>query len=53
MKIVSTKKLIGCTVLAFGLGVLVSFFLPDRALTVILTLLVVAIGALFLLRSKC
>ena len=53
MKNVTLRKLIGCTVLAFGLGVLVSFFLPDRALTVILTLLVVAIGFLFLMRQKC
>ena len=53
MKAVTTGKLIGTTVLAFGLGILVSFFLPDRALTVILTLLVVAIGLLFLVRPKC
>ena len=53
MRAVTYTKLIGTTVLAFGLGILVSFFLPDRALTVVLALLVVAIGLLFLLRPKC
>lgn len=53
MKSITSSKLIGCTVLAFGLGVLVSFFLPDRALTVILALLIATIGVLFLLRHRC
>ena len=53
MKIVTLWKLIGISVFAFGLGILVSFFLPDRALVVIETCIIVAIGLLFLLRPKC
>ena len=46
-------NLVGISVFAFGLGILVSFFLPDRALAVIVTVLIVAVGFLFLLRPKC
>ena len=54
MKAVTSGKLIGATVFAFGLGILVSFFLPDRALTVILAILVAMIVyffVVFLLRA--
>ena len=53
MKIINLWKLIGIAVLAFGLGILVSFFLPDRALAVIVTVLIVAVGLHFLLRPNC
>ncbi len=53
MKIVALGKLIGIAVFAFGLGILVSFFLPDKVLVIIETVLIVAIGLLFLLRPKC
>jgi hypothetical protein len=53
MKIVTLWKLIGISVFAFGLGILISFFLPDRALVVIETVIIVAVGLLFLLRPKC
>ena len=52
MKIITLWKLIGIAVFAFGLGILISFFLPDRALVVIETVIIVAIGLLFLLRPK-
>lgn len=53
MNILSLGKLIGIATFAFGLGILVSFFLPDRFLLVIETLLIVAVGLLFLMRPKC
>ena len=53
MKLITLWKLIGISVFAFGLGILVSFFLPDRALAVIETVIIVAVGLLFLLRPKC
>lgn len=53
MKVVTLGKLIGVSIFAFGLGILVSFFLPDRFLIVIETILIVALGLLFLLRPKC
>jgi hypothetical protein len=45
-------KTIGVAVLSFGVGVLVSFFLPDKVLVVIEALLIVAIGTLFFLGQR-
>ena len=53
MRSIAIGKLIGVAVFAFGLGILISFFLPDSFLVVIETMLIVAIGLLFLLRPKC
>ena len=53
MRACTPGRLIGISIFAFGLGILVSFFLPDRFLVVIETALIVALGLLFLLRSKC
>lgn len=53
MKSMALGKVIGISILAFGLGILVSFFLPDRALLVIETVIIVALGLLFLLRPRC
>lgn len=53
MKILALGKLIGIATLAFGLGILVSFFLPESFLIVIETIIIVAIGLLFLLRPRC
>ncbi len=53
MKLVMLGKLIGTAVFAFGLGILISFFLPDRVLIIIETVIIVAIGLLFLLRPRC
>lgn len=52
MKCVSLGKIIGISILTFGLGILVSFFLPDKVLVVIEALLIVAIGLLFFLGQK-
>ena len=40
-------KLIGLTVLAFGLGLLLSFFLPEGFLVVIEAIVIIAIGLLY------
>ncbi|MBQ4150749.1 MAG: hypothetical protein IJC81_02970 [Clostridia bacterium] len=42
-----TAKLIGLTVLAFGLGLLLSFFLPEGFLVVIEAIVIIAIGLLY------
>ena len=52
MKCVSLGKIIGISILTCGLGILVSFFLPDKVLVVIEALLIVAIGLLFFLGQK-
>lgn len=53
MKFNALGKLIGVAVFAFGLGILISFFLPDRVLIIIETVILVALGLLFLLRPRC
>ncbi len=40
-------KLIGLTILAFGLGLLMSFFLPDGFLVVIEAVVIIGIGCLY------
>ena len=52
MKCVSLGKIVGISIFTFGLGILVSFFLPDKVLVVIEALLIVAIGVLFFLGQK-
>ena len=52
MKCTSLSKILGISVLTFGIGILVSFFLPDKVLVVIEALLIVAIGLLFFLGQK-
>lgn len=53
MKAQLLSKLIGITVLAFGAGVLVSFFLPDTVLAVMEAILIIAVGVLFFFKPKC
>ena len=53
MKCMSIGKLLGISILAFGVGILISFFLPDKILAVIEAVLIVAIGLLFFLGQKC
>ncbi len=53
MKTKLLSKLVGTSILAFGAGVLISFFLPDTVLAVIEAILIVAIGVLFFVKSKC
>ena len=43
-------KLVSVALLSFGLGILLSFFLPVGALVVIESLLIVAIGCMTLMR---
>ena len=47
MRLFELCKTVGVAVLAFGLGVLVSFFLPDTVLAVIEALVIIAVGVLF------
>ena len=42
-----TAKLLGMIVLAFGLGLLLSFFLPDGFLVVIEAIVIIGIGLLY------
>jgi hypothetical protein len=53
MKTAVLAKLIGVGALALGLGILISFFLPDAVLAIIEAVLIVAIGVLFFLKPKC
>ena len=53
MKAIALGKAIGISILAFGLGILISFFLPDRFLVVMEAILIVAVGLLCFLRPKC
>lgn len=43
----SAAKLIGLSILAFGLGLLLSFFLPDGFLVVIEAIVIIGIGFLY------
>ena len=47
MKAKNMCKVVGGAILAFGLGVLISFFLPEQVLVVIEALIIVALGCLF------
>lgn len=53
MKLSSLSRVIGLCILAFGAGILLSFFLPENVLAVIEAILIVAIGILFFIRSHC
>lgn len=43
----STAKFLGLTILAFGLGLLLSFFLPEGFLVVIEAIVIIGIGFLY------
>ena len=47
MKAKQMCKVIGLAILAFGLGVLVSFFIPEQVLVVIEAVIIIAIGCLY------
>lgn len=49
MKRCSLCKIVGISVLAFGIGVLISFFLPETILVVLESLVIIAAGILFFL----
>ena len=51
MKGQSLCKIIGVSVLAFGFGVLISFFLPETFLAVLEAVVIVAVGTLFFLHK--
>ncbi len=47
MKSQSLSKTLGVAVLAFGVGVLVSFFLPETALVVIEAVTIIGVGIIY------
>ena len=47
----STLKILGISVLSFGLGVLLAFFLPAYFLVVIEAIVIVASGILYILQK--
>lgn len=51
MKSQSICKIIGVSVLAFGFGILISFFLPETILVVLEAIVIVAVGVLFFLHK--
>ena len=51
MKCMNLCKIVGVSVLAFGLGVLISFFLPDTVLAVLEALVIIAVGVLFFIKK--
>lgn len=53
MKASSVSRVIGISILAFGAGILLSFFLPENVLAVIEAVLIVAIGVLFFWKGRC
>ena len=53
MRCSGVSKIIGISILAFGAGILLSFFLPDSVLAVIEAILIVAIGVLFFFKGRC
>ena len=53
MKCMTFGKIIGIAILSLGLGILLSFFLPDGVLAVIEAILIVAVGVLFFINQRC
>ncbi len=51
MKTRGLCKVLGISVLSFGLGILFSFFLPEAALIVIETVLIIAVGGLYFIQK--
>lgn len=51
MKHMSLCKVMGIAVLAFGVGVLISFFLPESFLVVLEAIALIATGVLFFLHK--
>lgn len=51
MKSFMLCRTIGIAVLAFGVGILVSFFLPEQVLVVIEALTIIAIGCIYFSRK--
>ena len=45
-------KFLGGVMLAFGLGILLAFFLPDTVLIVIEAIVIIGAGALYLCKNK-
>ncbi|MBP3436388.1 MAG: hypothetical protein J6K61_00565 [Clostridia bacterium] len=50
MKSPSLCKILGISILTFGFGVLISFFLPETFLVVLEAVVIVAVGLLFFLQ---
>ena len=47
MKAKQMCKVLGTAILAFGLGVLISFFIPEQVLVVIEAVIIIAVGCLY------
>ena len=51
MKSFLVCRAVGVAVLAFGVGILVSFFLPEQVLVVIEALTIIALGCIYFSRK--
>ena len=47
----SINRIMGLAVAAFGLGILIAFFLPDTVLVVLEAIVIVTAGVLFLKKN--
>ena len=51
MKAKSLCRVLGVSLLSFGVGILLSFFLPEAVLVVIEALVIIAVGLLYFLQK--
>ena len=51
MKVRNLCKVLGISLLSFGVGILFSFFLPDAVLVVIEALVIIAVGGLYFIQK--
>lgn len=51
MRAKSLCRVLGVSLLSFGIGILLSFFLPEAVLVVTLALVIVAVGLLYFLQK--
>ncbi len=49
MKAKSLCRILGVSLLSFGIGILLSFFLPEPVLVVIEAIVIIAVGILYFL----
>ncbi|MBQ1244978.1 MAG: hypothetical protein IIW20_00330 [Clostridia bacterium] len=51
MKTKTFCKVLGLSLLSFGIGILSSFFLPESVLVVIEALVIIAVGSLYFIQK--
>ena len=51
MKVRNMCKVLGISLLSFGVGILFSFFLPDTVLVVIEALVIICVGGLYFIQK--